>query len=141
MVVGDLGHAVRAALDADQALHLVEGPDEELLAGAGEIARIAAALRAFEALLGSGSVSRVVVVGDSDPALAAVLVASKVRIPAAAVEGDAPNPGDGSSALNRRLIEQLADAAFADDAKAIRAWLAAPQQPSGPGASTNLSPR
>ena len=133
MVVGDVRLAARAALDAEPR------PASGRPAGRGAARRtparsreIAAALRAFERLLGERVGDRVVLVGStSNLALAAVLVASKVRIPVAAVESDAPDPGDGSSASNRRLIEQLADAAVADDAEAISAWLAAPQQPSG----------
>ncbi len=131
IVVGERRLAAQAALDAEPGLHLIDPPDEAVLTGGGEIGRIAAALRAFEERLGSGSVDRVVLVGESDLALAAVLVASKMGIPVAAIATDAPKPRDGGSMdLNRRLIEQLADAVLADDA-ALPAWLAT-SQPSAP---------
>ncbi len=126
MVVGDRRVAAQAL---DQDLHLIDPPEDGALGGAGEIGRIAAALRAFEDRL--AAVDRVVLVGSSDLVLAALLVASKLRIPVAAVATDAADPGDSGSELNRRLIEQLADAVLAGDPEALTAWLAAPP-PSAP---------
>jgi hypothetical protein len=84
-------------------------------------------MRAFEDRLGR-AVDRVVLAGSSDLALAAVLVASKMRIPVAALATKAPNPaGSAPGELNRRLIERLADAVLADDATALAAWLEAPR--------------
>lgn len=128
MVVGDGRVAARAALEGEPGLHLIDPPGDGALGGAGEIGRIAAALRAFEGRLAAAD--RVVLVGSSDPALAALLVASKLRIPVVVVATDATDPGGGGSELNRRLIEQLADA-VAEDPEALTAWLAAPP-PSAP---------
>ena len=91
---------------------------------------MAVAMRAFEDRLGGARVDRVVLAGSSAPALAAVLVASKLRVPVAALATDAPNRAGGTpDELNRRLIEQLADAVLPDDPTTLAAWLAAPQPP------------
>jgi hypothetical protein len=130
MVVGDRRLAARAALDDEQGVHLVDPPEEEGFGGESEIGRIAAAMRAFEDRLGGSAVERVVLAGSSDLALAAMLVASKIRVPVAAIGIDPPSPaGDVPRKLNRRLIEQLADAVLPDDAPTLAVWLAAPQPP------------
>lgn len=130
LVVGDGRLAARAALEAEEGLDLVDPPEAPPPSMAGEVEEIAAELRAFQGLLEGGTVERVVLIGSSNPALAAILVASKMRIPAATVESEAGDGAEGESfAVNRRLIERLADAALADDAAAITAWLAEPQQP------------
>jgi hypothetical protein len=128
MAVGDPGLASRAALDVERGVHPVDPPDERVLAGASEIEGIAAAMRAFEDRLGRAPVDRVVLAESSDLALAAVLVASKMRIPVAALASEPPNPAHGNpQELNRRLIEQLADAVLPDDATALATWLEAPR--------------
>ncbi len=133
IVVGDGRLAARAALEAEKGLDLVDPPEGRPALTAGEVEEIAAELRAFQGLLEGGAVDRVVLVGSSNPTLAATLVASKMRIPAASVETEARDSAEGESfVINRRLIEQLADAGLADDPAAIAAWLAEPQQPSQP---------
>jgi pimeloyl-ACP methyl ester carboxylesterase len=129
MVVGDRRLDARAALDAEQGLRLVDPPEVGTLGGGSEIARMAVAMRAFEDRLGGARVDRVVLAGSSDPALAAVLVASKMRVPVAALATDAPNPGGTPDELNRRLIEQLVDAVLPDDTTRLATWLAAAQPP------------
>jgi hypothetical protein len=133
IVVGDGRLAARAALEAEEGVDLVDPPEGRPASTAGEVEEIASELRAFQGRLEGGAVDRVVLVGSSNPALAAILVASKMRIPTAAVESEADDGAEGESfAINGRLIEQLADAALADDAAAIAAWLAEPQQPTQP---------
>jgi UDP-N-acetylglucosamine 2-epimerase len=61
-------------------------------------------------------------VSASNLALAAVLVATKARIPVAGLE-DGMRPDDRLAGLNRRLIGQLADATIIADAGTIAAWL------------------
>lgn len=132
MMVDDRRLALSAALEEERGLDLVDPPAEEP-AAAGELSQIAVALRAFQGLLTDEAVDRVVLVGSSNLALAAVLVATKMEIPVAAVEDQADEPeGNGSLAINRRLIAQLSDAALPKDATAVAAWVAKPQQRSQP---------
>jgi UDP-N-acetylglucosamine 2-epimerase len=134
MVVGTAGPGARTALESARRLELVDPPDVRQTAGTSEIGRITAAIRAFEAGLGSLSVQRVVLIGASDLALAAVLVASKLRVPVAAIEAGFRDSAVGEPAgPNRRVIEQLADVVLADDPAALGAWLAGPRPPSSPG--------
>jgi UDP-N-acetylglucosamine 2-epimerase len=120
MVVGERSDAVGQAV-AEPEIRLVEPPAVE--PDGDEVARIARALRAFEGALGEGAVDRVVVAGGSDEALAAVLVATKLRVPVANVDGRAAPAGEPIADLNAVLIAQLADAALSDDAIGIAAWL------------------
>ncbi len=61
-------------------------------------------------------------VSGSDLALAAVLVATKLQIPVAALVEPAQGEDDGSE-MNRRLIARLADGTVGDDAGTIAASL------------------
>jgi hypothetical protein len=88
-------------------------PDDD---GVGELA---AALIALERLLAGDPPDAVLLVSTTNLALAAVLVASKLRIPVAALAAAAPQ--DRASELNARLIERLADGTVGDDADAIAA--------------------
>jgi UDP-N-acetylglucosamine 2-epimerase len=127
-LVGDQRPAVRAGLEAAEGVDLVGSPETE---GDGEIPRLAASLRAFESLFEGQRVDRLVVVGSSDPSLAAVLVATKMLVPVAALESpDGDRDEAGAPRMNARLIEHLADAALADDEAALAAWLRDSQQPS-----------
>ncbi len=107
---------------------LAEPPEDGSNGAADEVTEIAEGLRSFERALGEASIDRVVLVGSSNRVLAALLVATKLRIPVAAIEGG----GDGRSAnqstqANGRLIEHLADATVAENPSAIEAWLRDPQ--------------
>jgi hypothetical protein len=129
MVVGDGRLDARAALEADRGLEVLDPPSGTSPSEGSEVERIAAALRAFQDAV--GGVDRLLVVGASDSALAALVVASKLRVPAAAIQGGAPVGADeGPSRVKGRLIGQLADATLADDPAAIAGWLAATHQPS-----------
>jgi UDP-N-acetylglucosamine 2-epimerase len=124
LIVGENGrpHAVARSLEA-QGVD-VGRPSEGALpdAGGDEVGEIAAALIAFERLFAEEAPDAVLLVSESNLALAAVLVATKARIPVAGLEegtaGDGRAPG-----MNRRLIEQLADATVIADAGMIAAWL------------------
>jgi UDP-N-acetylglucosamine 2-epimerase len=85
-----------------------------------ELAEIAASLRAFEGLLGGDGPDAVLLGSASNQALAAILVASKLSLPVARLAGAGGEPG--ASVINRRVIEQLADATLAAEAEAIAAW-------------------
>jgi hypothetical protein len=129
MVVGDRRPSAPGALDPDLDVNLIDPPDEGVLGGS-EVGRIATAMQAFEERFSGAPVDRVVLEGSSDLALAAILVASKMRIPVAVIPIDAPSPaGNAPRALNRRLVEQLADIVLPDEATALAAWLATPQPP------------
>jgi hypothetical protein len=126
-LVGDERPAVRTALEADEGVELI-GPPEGL-DGEGEVPRLAAALRALERLFEEERVERVVLADSSNLGLAAVLVATKMLIPVGALVGpDGGERADRSSGMNARLIEQLADAALADDERAVAGWLQEPHQ-------------
>jgi len=121
MVVGARSDALAHLLEKE-GIDVSCLPHDALAGGEGEVGQIAAEMRAFEGLLSDGAVDGVAVWGSSNPALAAVLVATKLRVPVAAIEGRGDG-NDRASQLNRRLIDQLADAAVADHAAAIAAWL------------------
>lgn len=128
-LVGDERPAVRAALEAEGEVELVEPPEALAATRDGQIPELAAELRAFERLFGDERVERVVLAGSSNLSLAAVLVATKMLIPVGALQdATRAEAGEGPSALNARLIEHLADAALAEDAGAVAAWLREPQQ-------------
>jgi UDP-N-acetylglucosamine 2-epimerase len=124
LIVGENGrpHAVAPALEA-RGLE-IRRPSEAALPHAGddEVGEIAAALIAFERLFAEEAPDAVLLVSESNRALAALLVATKARIPVAGLEER--TPGDGRPpGTNRRLIEQLADATVIADAGVIAAWL------------------
>lgn len=84
-----------------------------------EIAAIARSLREFEGALEDGGYDAVLAVSRSAASLAAVIVATKLRTPVAAIrlaEGEA----DGVDAT---LVHRLADADVAPEAASIAAWL------------------
>jgi len=87
-----------------------------------EVAEIATALIAFERLFADDPPDAVLLVSTSNLALAAVLVATKARIPVAGLRTWTEDR-DRLSELNRRLIAQLADATVADDPATIAASL------------------
>ena len=87
-----------------------------------EVAQIARGLIAFEKLFADEAPDAVLLVSTSNLALAAVLVATKIRIPVAAL-GTWAQDQAGLSELNRRLIVQLADGTVADDPATITASL------------------
>jgi hypothetical protein len=93
--------------------------DAERASGPDEIGALAAELREFERALGEGGPEAVLVASDSSAALAAVLVATKLGTPVAAV-GD---PGHTRGGVNARLIRQLSDAELAVAPAAIVDWL------------------
>jgi UDP-N-acetylglucosamine 2-epimerase len=127
-LVGDERPAVRAALEAEGEVELVEPPEALAASRDGQIGELAAALRAFERLFGDERVERVVLVGSSNLNLAAVLVATKMLIPVGALQDANRGEAKGPLAVNARLIEHLADVALDEDAGAVAAWLREPQQ-------------
>jgi UDP-N-acetylglucosamine 2-epimerase len=132
MVVGERTLAARAGLGKD-GFALVEPPDGRSTS-VDEVEEIAAALRAFDDVLGGGEVDGLVLAGPSNEALAAVLVATKRRIPVVAMKADGADPDpQGPTQVNRLLIEHLADATLTDDATALGAWLRESQPPTHPG--------
>jgi UDP-N-acetylglucosamine 2-epimerase len=92
--------------------------DSRPAAGPEEIGAIARELREFETALGAGGPDAVLVGSDSSASLAAVLVATKLGTPVAAVERGVPQGG-----VNGRLIRQLSDARLAPEPSAILNWL------------------
>jgi UDP-N-acetylglucosamine 2-epimerase len=126
LIVGENGQVpgLDGALEAEGVE--VERPPAGTLPSSGDdVAQIAAALIALERLLTEEGPDAVVLTSTSNVALAAVLVATKLRIPVAGLV-NAPNGEDSLSEMNRRLIEQLADAMVAYDAVAIAAWVRDP---------------
>jgi UDP-N-acetylglucosamine 2-epimerase len=124
LIVGEQGrpHALAGALET--AGVDVERPPKSGLAAAhgDQVGELAAALIAFERLFADDAPDAVLLVSSSNLALAAVLVATKLQIPAAGLEEGARGE-DRVSELNRRLIEQLADRTVAADAGTIAASL------------------
>jgi UDP-N-acetylglucosamine 2-epimerase len=121
LLVGDTGDATALADEL-----VGEGVDVERRAdepgpasGADEIGALARELREFERALGDGGPDLVLVASASSAALAAVLVATKVGTPVAAIERAGGEPGT----VNARLIRQLSDARLAPEAAAISGWL------------------
>jgi UDP-N-acetylglucosamine 2-epimerase len=131
MVVGERRLAARANLGKD-GFALVEPPGGR--SSGDEVEEIAAALRAFDDVLGGGEVDGLVLAGASNEALAAVLVATKRQIPVVAVKTDGADPDpQGPAHVNGLLIEHLADATLTDDATALAAWLRESQPGTHPG--------
>ena len=86
-----------------------------------EVGELAAALVAFDRLLTDDPPDALLLVSASNLALAAVLVAAKLQIPAAAVVEEARE--GRTSELNRRLVEQLSDSTVGSDPATIVASL------------------
>lgn len=123
MVVGERRAGLETALAAD-GIDLVSAPPEGPALEGDEVRQVAFALRAYEGALGEGVVDGVVLAGSSNGALAALLVATKLRVPVASVDGDGPDSrAEPRAELNARLIAQLCDAALRDDATAVAAWV------------------
>lgn len=117
---GEAADRLAAALaGADVAVERTPEPPPEK-AGAEEIALIAKALLEIEELLGEEGPDVVLLASRSSTALAALLVATKLGTPTAAIE---PISEGVSADINARLIGQLADTALAADAEAIVAWV------------------
>jgi UDP-N-acetylglucosamine 2-epimerase len=113
-------HALAAALEAAGA-EVARPPEGALGATAGDqVGELAAALTAFDRLLADDAPEAVLLVSATTPALAAVLVATKLQIPVAAL---VEAPKDRASELDARLIEGLANGTVSDDAAAITASL------------------
>src|SRR3954449_7721348 len=79
-----------------------------------EVASLTKALIAFDRLFTADAPEAVLVASTSNLALAAVLVATKVRIPVVALVVQTEHE-DRLSELNRGLIAQLADFTAADE--------------------------
>jgi hypothetical protein len=119
LIVGEQGrpHPLAGALEAAGAdVARPQESDFDAASGA-ELGDLAAALIAFERLLAEEPPDAVLLVSATNLALAAVLVAAKLRIPVAARVKAAPE--DQASELNARLIEGLADATVGDDTARI----------------------
>lgn len=122
VVVGEAGRRIEAELRAREGFEVVRAPEHPGVAGRGEAAALAAALRALEGLFEREGAEGVVIAGSSDLALAAVLVATKMRVPVA-VGGERERSEGGQRSVNSRLIERLADATLGHDPAAAAAWL------------------
>ena len=125
VIVGEKGppHALAGALET-AGVGLERPPESELAGHDDEIGELAAALIAFERLFADDSPDAVLLVSASNLALAAVLVATKLQIPVAALVEAVRDQGQMSE-MNRRLIEQLADGTVTGDGATIAASLRA----------------
>ena len=113
---GEGAAALAGGLDGEDIV-IERRPDEAVPAsGPDEIGALARALREFEETLSAGGPDAVLVSSDSSAALSAVLVATKLRTPVAAIERE---PGG----VNGRLIRQLSDVRLAPEPAAISNWL------------------
>jgi UDP-N-acetylglucosamine 2-epimerase len=112
-------HALATGLEA--AGVEVERPPDSAAAHDDEVRELASALVAFDRLLSDDPPDALLLVSASNLALAAVLVAAKLRIPAAAVVEETRE--GRTSELNRRLVEQLSDSAVGSDPATITASL------------------
>lgn len=123
VVVGEAGRRIEAELSAQEGLDVVRPPEHPAGAGRGEVAELATALRALEGLFEREGAEGVVIAGSSDLALAAVVVATKMRVPVAAMSGERDRSEGGPGSVNARLIERLADATLGPDPADAVAWL------------------
>jgi UDP-N-acetylglucosamine 2-epimerase len=126
VIVGEKGrpHALAGALETGGVD--VERPPKSAFGAAhdDQVGELAAALIAFERLFADDAPDAVLLVSTSNLALAAVLVATKLQIPVAALV-EAAQDESRVSEMNWRLIEQLADGTVTDDAGTIAASLRA----------------
>jgi UDP-N-acetylglucosamine 2-epimerase len=126
VIVGEKGrpHALAGALETGGVD--VERPPTSAFGAAhdDQVGELAAALIAFERLFADDAPDAVLLVSTSNLALAAVLVATKLQIPVAALVEASRDEGHVSE-MNWRLIEQLADGTVTDDAGTIAASLRA----------------
>jgi UDP-N-acetylglucosamine 2-epimerase len=120
LLVGESEDAAGLAEGLGEDIVLERRPDDpEPASGPDEIGVIAAELREFEAALSDGGPDAVLVASDSSASLAAVLVATKLGTPVAAVERAGREPGG----VNGRLVRLLSDARLAPEGPAIVNWL------------------
>ena len=126
VIVGETGrpHALASALEAGGVD--VERPPKSAFGAAhdDQVGELAAALIAFERLFADDAPDAVLLVSTSNLALAAVLVATKLQIPVAALVEATRDEGRVSE-MNWRLVEQLADGTVTNDAETIAASLRA----------------
>ena len=124
LIVGEQArpHALAGALES--AGVDVERPPKGAFGAAHdeEVGELATALIAFERLLADHAPDAVLLVSGSNLALAAVLVATKLQVPVAALVDTAVGADDVPE-MNRRLIARLADGTVACDAETIAASL------------------
>ena len=112
---GEGAAALAGGLDGEDIV-MERRPDEPVPAsGSDEIGALAHALREFEETLSAGGPDAVLVSSDSSAALSAVLVATKLRTPVAAIERAGREPGG----VNGRLIRELSDVRLAPEPAAI----------------------
>jgi UDP-N-acetylglucosamine 2-epimerase len=124
LIIGedDRPQGLAEALETE-GVDVVRPPKDSLPeAATDEVAQIAGGLIAFEKLFADDPPDAVLLVSTSNLALAGVLVATKIRIPVAAL-GTWTQDQAGLSELNRRLIVRLADGTVADDRPTITASL------------------
>ena len=125
VIVGEEGrpHALAGALET-AGVGIGRPPESDFAGHDDQVGELAAALVAFERLFADDAPDAVLLVSASNLALAAVLVATKLQIPVAALVDSARDEGRMSE-MNWRLIEQLADGTVTDDAGTISASLRA----------------
>jgi len=123
LIVGedDRPHGLAEALETE-GVDVGRPPKDSLPEPADEVAQIARGLSVFEKLFADDAPDAVLLVSTSNLALAAVLVATKARIPVAGLDTWTQDQARQSE-LNRRLIVQLSDAMVADDPATITASL------------------
>jgi UDP-N-acetylglucosamine 2-epimerase len=123
LIVGENGSAATlgAALEAE-GVEARRTPGSLPPGSGDEVGRIAAALVDLERLMETDPPDAVLLSSASNLALAAALVATKLQIPVASVEGETADE-DRLSGVNERLIEQLADATLAADPASVTRWL------------------
>ena len=109
---GEVALLASAAREADADLTAVAEPPN----AARSVSALAGRLREVEASLTAEPPDAVLVADDTDTALAALLVATKLRVPAAAAGGV------GSTSPNGRLIAQLADQRLGGGPGAVGDW-------------------
>ena len=121
LLVGDVEAAAALAggLEGEDIVLECRPDDPGASSGPDEIGAIARELREFESVLSVHGPDAVLVSSDSSAALSAVLVATKLGTPVAAVERAGRRPGGA----NGRLIGQLSDARLAPEPSAVVNWL------------------
>jgi UDP-N-acetylglucosamine 2-epimerase len=119
LIVGKGGRApaLAGALEAG-GIDVEHTSEAELSVPSGdEVRELAAALLAFDRLFSDDPPDGVLLVSASNLALSAVLVATKLQIPVAALAEEVrESPAAG---VNRRLVEELADGTVTDDPATI----------------------
>jgi len=125
LIVGEQGPPRGLAGALETAGIDVERPPESAFGTArdDQVGELAAGLIAFDRLFAEDSPDAVLLVASSNLALAAVLVATKLQIPVAALVEAAQGPDGVPENMNRRLIARLADGTVSGDAETIAASL------------------